>query len=147
MHWQIGEIEMAQRANVPVFHLAGQQAGQSGGGAQDGRSSNSPPSLHPPPSSVAYSHTHNHSLPQLPNALPQALSPEQMRFRRANSSDSSPNGPPLRRRADSARSVPASSNLHRIPLPPLVDPHGRSHGPPHSRYALPPVAAADIGRR
>ncbi|KAI7305450.1 hypothetical protein KC315_g14667 [Hortaea werneckii] len=23
MHWQIGEVEMAQRANVPVFHLAG----------------------------------------------------------------------------------------------------------------------------
>ncbi|KAK5703011.1 hypothetical protein LTR97_003957 [Elasticomyces elasticus] len=22
MHWQIGEVEMAQRANVPVFHLA-----------------------------------------------------------------------------------------------------------------------------
>ncbi|KAK8200672.1 hypothetical protein M8818_005987 [Zalaria obscura] len=25
MHWQIGEIEMANRANVPVFHLAGHQ--------------------------------------------------------------------------------------------------------------------------
>lgn len=25
MHWQIGEVEMASRANVPVFHLAGQQ--------------------------------------------------------------------------------------------------------------------------
>lgn len=25
MHWQIGEVEMANRANVPVFHLAGQQ--------------------------------------------------------------------------------------------------------------------------
>ena len=24
MHWQIGEVEMASRANVPVFHLAGQ---------------------------------------------------------------------------------------------------------------------------
>ena len=24
MHWQIGEVEMANRANVPVFHLAGQ---------------------------------------------------------------------------------------------------------------------------
>ena len=22
MHWQMGEIDMAQRANVPVFHLA-----------------------------------------------------------------------------------------------------------------------------
>jgi len=26
MHWQIGEPEMASRANVPVFHLAGQPA-------------------------------------------------------------------------------------------------------------------------
>jgi hypothetical protein len=23
MHWQIGKVEMASRANVPVFHLAG----------------------------------------------------------------------------------------------------------------------------
>jgi len=29
MHWQIGEVEMANRANVPVFHLAGQQSSSS----------------------------------------------------------------------------------------------------------------------
>lgn len=28
MHWQIGEIEMASRANVPVFHLAGYSPSQ-----------------------------------------------------------------------------------------------------------------------
>jgi len=28
MHWQIGEVEMANRANVPVFHLAGQSSSQ-----------------------------------------------------------------------------------------------------------------------
>ncbi|SMY21116.1 unnamed protein product [Zymoseptoria tritici ST99CH_1A5] len=146
MHWQIGEIEMAQRANVPVFHLAGQQSGQSGAGAQDSRSSNSPPALHPPLTNISYSHTHNHSLPQIPNTLPQANSPEQTRIQRANSSDSSPSGPVLRRRADSARSVPASSNIHRLPLPPLANPYGRPHGSP-MRYALPPVVTPDGGRR
>lgn len=29
MHWQIGEVEMASRANVPVFHLAGQSSSTS----------------------------------------------------------------------------------------------------------------------
>lgn len=29
MHWQIGEVEMASRANVPVFHLAGQSNSNS----------------------------------------------------------------------------------------------------------------------
>ncbi|KAK4505141.1 hypothetical protein PRZ48_003104 [Zasmidium cellare] len=29
MHWQIGEVEMAQRANVPVFHLAHQSGSSS----------------------------------------------------------------------------------------------------------------------
>lgn len=28
MHWQIGEVEMASRANVPVFHLAGYSPSQ-----------------------------------------------------------------------------------------------------------------------
>ncbi|KAF2156151.1 hypothetical protein K461DRAFT_90909 [Myriangium duriaei CBS 260.36] len=28
MHWQIGEVEMANRANVPVFHLAGYSPSQ-----------------------------------------------------------------------------------------------------------------------
>ncbi|GAB7340694.1 hypothetical protein MBLNU457_7082t1 [Dothideomycetes sp. NU457] len=31
MHWQIGEVEMASRANVPVFHLAGQSSSTSQG--------------------------------------------------------------------------------------------------------------------
>ena len=31
MHWQIGEVEMASRANVPVFHLAGQSTSTSSG--------------------------------------------------------------------------------------------------------------------
>ena len=30
MHWQIGEIDMAQRANVPLFHIAGQQPSRGG---------------------------------------------------------------------------------------------------------------------
>ena len=42
MHWQIGEVEMAQRANVPVFHLAGQQQQNTstmGGAIPDSRAS------------------------------------------------------------------------------------------------------------
>lgn len=67
MHWQIGEVEMAQRANVPVFHLAGGPPPTSAPGAAalpDNRSSTSPGSVS---SGHVYSHaqhTHNHSLPQ-----------------------------------------------------------------------------------
>jgi len=39
MHWQIGEVEMASRANVPVFHLAGQSSSTSS------QSSVAPPSI------------------------------------------------------------------------------------------------------
>ncbi|TKX19494.1 Myb-like DNA-binding domain-containing protein 8 [Elsinoe australis] len=34
MHWQIGEVEMASRANVPVFHLAGYSPSQPSQGYQ-----------------------------------------------------------------------------------------------------------------
>lgn len=80
MHWQIGEIEMAQRANVPVFHLAGQQGGGgnnhsaaqgssgngpgpgSGAPGSDGNASTSPTSATGtgPPSGLPFSH-HSHS--------------------------------------------------------------------------------------
>lgn len=136
MHWQIGEVEMAQRANVPVFHLAHQQGSTSSqaGPGSEGRSSTSPTGM--APSGMAYTHTHNHSLPQIPHALTQPHSPEQSRLRR-NSSDSLPGMPSLRRRADSARSVPSSATpLGRGPLPPLIDVAGASSTP---RYTLPPV--------
>lgn len=146
MHWQIGEIEMAQRANVPVFHLAGQQAtgGQAGAGSE-GRPSTSPSSGAPLPPGMAYSH--NHSLPQVPQALSHPVSPAQTRLRRSSDEISpSGGGHQLRRlRADSARSVPTSSTLSRAPLPPLVDVNGHHHPP--ARYTLPPVVTGDAGRR
>ncbi|KXT07114.1 hypothetical protein AC578_2389 [Pseudocercospora eumusae] len=145
MHWQIGEIEMAQRANVPVFHLAGQQSGSSQAGpGSEGRSSTSPSSGGGPPlSGIAYSHTHNHSLPQVQQPISHPVSPIQSRLRR-NSGDSSPGGPSLRRRADSARSVPNPATLSRAPLPPLAD----VTGPPgHAiRYTLPPVVTSSERR-
>ncbi|KAF2767539.1 hypothetical protein EJ03DRAFT_276039 [Teratosphaeria nubilosa] len=86
MHWQIGEVEMAQRANVPVFHLMGQGSSSSSQGPQTlpevRSSSRSPPSaLAAHPSSFAYQHTHNHSLPQIPGPLPHPTSPGDARLR------------------------------------------------------------------
>ncbi|KAK5759799.1 hypothetical protein LTS12_010139 [Elasticomyces elasticus] len=147
MHWQIGEVEMAQRANVPVFHLAG-QAALAGHASITGEASGertSPSSATGPVPTTSYSHTHNHSLPQLPQTYPQPISPEQARLRR-NSNGSSPSAAEvLRRRADSARSVTASSSLSRTLLPPLGD----LTGPPsQTRYNLPPVVTSpDVGRR
>lgn len=146
MHWQIGEIEMAQRANVPVFHLAGQQGSGSGqaGAGSEGRPSTSPSSGAPLPPGMAYSH--NHSLPQVPQALSHPVSPAQTRLRRSSDDSSPSGGPQLRRlRADSARSVPTSSALARAPLPPLMDVNGHHHPP--ARYNLPPVVTSDSGRR
>ena len=135
MHWQIGEVEMAQRANVPVFHLAGQQA------AQAGLLGDRPPSRSPPSATsaypvMAYSHTHNHSLPQVSIPQHQPMSPVDARLRR-NSSGSSPLGrSSLRGRADSARSVPTTNRTH---LPPVGELTGSSAP---FRYTLPPVNEA-----
>ena len=143
MHWQIGEVEMAQRANVPVFHLAGQAANshqQSSAMSDTRTSSTSPPSTTGPPTMVSYSHTHNHNLPQIPPVLPQSLSPVQSRLRR-NSAGPSPSGlaSSLRHRADSARSGPTATAFAppRTLLPPLM----RSP-PSQTRYNLPPVVTS-----
>lgn len=151
MHWQIGEVEMAQRANVPVFHLAGGQpsvGGASSAGPGDSRPSSTSPAstTGPPPLPTSYSHTHNHSLPQIPAPHPPhaAGSPGPLRQRRS-SGDSSPLGFGPRNRADSARSVLLSTPSGRQPaLPPL-------HEIPASstrRYDLPPVVtSAEATRR
>ncbi|KAK5133352.1 hypothetical protein LTR08_007786 [Meristemomyces frigidus] len=148
MHWQIGEVEMAQRANVPVFHLAGQgsmQQQQMSTMPEVRTTSTSPPSATELPTMVSYSHTHNHSLPQVPPALPQPLSPVQARLRR-NSAGSSPSGPSssLRDRADSARSVPTALAPPRTLLPPLGD---MGAPPAQTRYNLPPVVTSPDVKR
>lgn len=149
MHWQIGEVEMAQRANVPVFHLAGQHDRSHGSIESEARASTSPTaSSQAPPGGMPLSNTHNHGLPQIAQSLGQPLSPIQARLRR-NSSEPSPPGPgPIRRRADSAHSVPsASTPLSRTPLPPLINVTS-SQAPAPFRYTLPPVVtSADGGRR
>ena len=66
MHWQMGEVDMAQRAHVFVFHLAGQQSSR-GGAMLDRVTSTSPPSDRNMLPAMSWSHTHNHSLPQVPS--------------------------------------------------------------------------------
>ena len=83
MHWQMGEIDMAQRANVPVFHLAEQQ------------SSRVPVRSTLPPSggnilpAMSWPHTHNHSLPQVPSPNQVKVSPSDSMIYRSRST--SPN--------------------------------------------------------
>lgn len=142
MHWQIGEVEMAQRANVPVFHLAGQ-----GGPPTDMHSSStSPSSVTAPVSAFSYSHTHSHALPQLAQ-LPPPVSPTKSRLRRNSSGPSSPSGlPSPRRRADSARSLHGGPLPGRALLPPLGEITG-GPSPVSHRYTLPPVVTSPGGRR
>ncbi|THY99150.1 hypothetical protein D6C95_04598 [Aureobasidium pullulans] len=120
MHWQIGEVEMASRANVPVFHLAGSasQSQTNASRAQHYYSASSSTSASAGPGeprsnstspTSAHSHyqlpytfaqqTHNHTLPQM--VQPQPLSPGSVRSRR--NSAASLNGADIRNRADSAR--------------------------------------------
>lgn len=152
MHWQIGEVEMAQRANVPVFHLAGQQNTTTTAGAlPDSRSSTSPGSVASGPAfgpgySHAHSHTHNHSLPHVSHPIHASISPEQVRMVRRNSGASSPGASSLlRHRADSARSCQTQAFTPRSApaLPPLGE-----ITTPQSRCPLPPVVtSAEAARR
>lgn len=144
MHWQIGEIEMAQRANVPVFHLAGQQVPVSasmGPGPECRSGSTSPQSSSAPSSALTFSHTYNN------NSLVH-VSPSQSHLRRSSLDESSGGPSMLRRRADSVTGVPLM-NTH-LPtigtlLPPLVD---VSSHPGATRYKLPPVKTSpDLFRR
>ena len=172
MHWQIGEVEMAQRANVPVFHLAGQQNANTtpGAGMPDSRSSTSPGSVASGPAHVhvqnhihnhshghAYSHahTHNHSLPQASSHPMHAssISPEQIRMVRRNSGASSPGASSLlmRHRADSARSCQTGGGgggaAYTPRSAPALPPLGEITTP-QSRCPLPPVVtSAEAARR
>nr|WCL15689.1 MYB transcription factor 10 [Cladosporium cladosporioides] len=156
MHWQIGEVEMAQRANVPVFHLAGQQnANTTAGAMPDSRSSTSPGSVSSGPAHIhvhghghgySHAHTHNHSLPQVSHPMHASISPEQVRMVRRNSGASSPGASSLlRHRADSARSCQNTAYTPRSApaLPPLGE-----ITTPQSRCPLPPVVtSAEAARR
>ncbi|KAJ9622443.1 hypothetical protein H2203_006665 [Taxawa tesnikishii (nom. ined.)] len=161
MHWQIGEVEMANRANVPVFHLAGQQQT-----SQPSQSQQQPP-LHPlsnpvssastvapdtrsnstspqsattawPPPPTTYPHTHSHTLPQLSqHQQGQPASPPSGR----NSNESAHSSSVMREgrdRADSARSVTAA--MHRAYLPPLGDGIGRGASSQQSSGYVSPFA-------
>ena len=148
MHWQIGEVEMAQRANVPVFHLAG--GGNAAGPPPppgmlpEVRTTSISPPSDPPPAvapAAAYTHTHNHSLPHAPpQPMSQPLSPIQSRLRR-NSDDEQA---ALRHRADSARPLETSAGPPRTLLPPLGEVTGQHS---HKRYTLPPVITSAELRR
>lgn len=115
MHWQIGEIEMASRANVPVFHLANPSSQSSTqapptpqvytyptpgslAATESGSSSGSPAvngaGYH---SQATYPSTHNHTLPQ----MAQPISPGQGQTRRNSASSAA--GAENRNRSDSAR--------------------------------------------
>lgn len=124
MHWQIGEVEMASRANVPVFHLAGsasqpQSQSQSNavrahhyysassststsGHIEPRSKSNSPTSAHSHYQlPYTFTQTHTHTLPQM--VQPQPLSPGSTTARSRRNSAASLNGVEIRTRADSAR--------------------------------------------
>jgi hypothetical protein len=114
MHWQLGEHEMANRANVSVFHLAASNSGGGSGGHPRNSSSAyssghsdralsvSPPMalgmVHGGPAYVhGHAHTHNHGLPQIamPRSQPpggmgglERLSPVNMRGRRMSGASS-----------------------------------------------------------
>ncbi|KAK3672914.1 hypothetical protein LTR78_007267 [Recurvomyces mirabilis] len=141
MHWQIGEVEMAQRANVPVFHLAsGAQPTSQPTPATEPRISRSPPSNTLPAPSATYTQSHSHAYshppPQLPRPVQQPMFPAQARLRR-NSDDSLPNtSSSIRHRADSARSMPPASHAVHTTLSPL----SAGTGPPGALiHTLPPV--------
>ena len=122
MHWQIGEVEMASRANVPVFHLANpssQSQSQSipppqvyaysapgSIGATDSGSNSTSPSVANGAyqTQPIYPSTHNHTLPQ----MSQPVSPAHRQKRR--NSASSMAGAENRNRADSARDT--TNNLN-----------------------------------
>lgn len=147
MHWQIGEIEMAQRANVPVFHLAsGSQSTSQPTSATEPRVSRSPPSsVLPAPSSTyiqGHSHTQSHPPAQLPRPGPQPISPAQARLRRNSGDSSIVDGSSIRHRADSARSMPPASHTMHTTLPPLSAVTG---SPSASIYTLPPVVTLPEG--
>lgn len=141
MHWQIGEIEMASRANVPVFHLAN-SASQSTSqtphtpqvytyptpasisAAENGSSSVSPSVANGPyQSHGAYSstQTHNHTLPQMSHTVSPA--PGQTR----RSSISSIAGAEHRSRADSARETNNISNTNGHSLQPIRTDAGKRY--------------------
>ena len=142
MHWQMGEADMAQRANVPLFQLAGQ--GPSRGGAMPDR----PRSTSPASSSSAYpgafySRVQDPNLPPVPLHQFRQISPPPGNPHRSNNG-SSPNGHPLRRRADSATGVPTLASFNNNTLPPIGEAINQTTPP--SRHTLAPVMTSSEPR-
>jgi len=147
MHWQIGEVKMAQRGNVPVFHLAG--AGNASAPPPPGmlpevRTSSISPQSDPPPAAGAaaaavYTYTHNHSLPRGAQPILQPLSPIESCL------PYNSNGGHAPLRADSARPLETSHGPSCTLLPPLGEVTG-THSR-HKRYNLPPVIISTEGKR
>lgn len=127
MHWQIGEVEMASRANVPVFHLANpssqassQQQQQTtpyvqtyptpasiGNTTESGSSSTSPSVAGAAyQAQVNYPSTHNHTLPQ----MSQPVSPGSNQTRRNSVSSAAE----TRNRSDSARDSNGTTNSQKL---------------------------------
>jgi hypothetical protein len=104
MHWQMGAIDIAQRANVPIFSLADQQPSRTGS-LSDRVPSTSPPLQ-----------THSHSLPQL-------LVPPHQQTAPAHSTDSA-----ITMLADAA----LSNNLSL--LPPLSEVAGANTGKTEEKF-------------
>nr|POF14874.1 hypothetical protein CFP56_71258 [Quercus suber] len=139
MHWQIGEIEMAQRANVPVFHFAGHShsvSSNTGPGPDCRNDIVSPRSVYAAPTGSAYSHTHSHGLPQVDS--------QSSGLRKSSTGESSDGLSSLLYRTDSVRSVPVISS-HLVTtgtvLPPLGD---LSCNSSPSRYTLPSVMGTPV---
>lgn len=133
MHWQIGEMEMATRANVPVFHLAGQSSGSVSAATDSRPSSTSPNSSSRGPHLLPHPHLHSHTLPHgsQPTLLQTAAS--------RDSISSSSAEYDYRHRADSARSVPHPSNRHPSLPPILGNLNGSMPVPQHN--LLPPLTS------
>ena len=88
MHWQIGEVEMANRANVPVFHLAGYSPSQPTPSYGNVASASAPVSTggRSDESASPRSATDGYAAAQNPGDMPRYEPPPQLLRRTSNNS-------------------------------------------------------------
>jgi len=152
MHWQIGEVEMASRANVPVFHLAGQSSSTSS------QSSAAPSTINLPSLGQNIDARSNSASPRSPagSIPPYASNTDQIRNGNGNSPhDAQAAGPKDYRRnsdasvlEDGARgdSNYARNGLSRATAPPTSDSEASS-GSQHHYLSPFPRHAEPSGRQ